>query len=88
MNRLNKSCRGSDQCVYEIWLDGCLDPRWANWFGATDVRCHGHSHGQDQTVLLCPVADQAALYGVLRKVRDLGLSLAAVKRVGRVLSSE
>lgn len=92
MNRPNESVHSSDhrsdQCLYEVWLDGRLDPRWAGWFGATDVRSSHQGHGPDQTILLCPVADQAALYGLLRKVRDLGLSLAAVKRIDTMSSSE
>lgn len=96
MNRSNESvhqpgnqpARIPDQALYEVWLDGRLDPRWASWFGATEVRCCDQGPGLDQTRLLCPVADQAALYGLLRKLRDLGLSLAALKRIDRASSSE
>ncbi len=96
MNRSNESvhqpgnqpAQKSDPALYEVWLDGRLDARWASWFGATEVRCCDQGHGRDQTRLLCPVADQAALYGLLRKLRDLGLSLAALKRIESASSSE
>ncbi len=84
MSRVKDTGCESEHCFYEVRLDGRLDPCCASWFGATSVR----RVGQNQTLLLCPVADQAALFGLLRKVRDLGLSLAAVKRIDCVLSSE
>ena len=62
---------------YEIRLKGRLDGRWAAWFEGMTL-----SHADDgTTVLRGRVADQAALHGVLGKVRDLGLPLVAVCRV-------
>ena len=62
---------------YEIRLKGHLDARWANRFEGLSL-----SYGSDgTTVLLGPVVDQAALHGVLRKVRDLGLPLLSVIEV-------
>lgn len=84
----NQSALKPDRALYEVWLDGRLDPRWAGWFGATEVRCYDQGPGRGQTLLLCPVADQAALYGLLRKLRDLGLSLVALKRIESASSSE
>jgi hypothetical protein len=46
---------------------------WADWFGGLSL-----SHAQDHTLLHGPLADQAALYGVLLRVRDLGLELVGV----------
>jgi len=61
---------------YEIRVKGHLDVRWANWFdGLTLTR-----EGDGTTVLRGSVVDQAALYGLLGKVRDLGLPLIAVNR--------
>lgn len=62
---------------YEIHLKGHLDARWVAWFdGMTlTLECDG------TTVIHGPVADQAALHGLLRKVRDLGLPLIAVTHV-------
>ena len=59
---------------YEIRLAGHLDQRWAEWFdGLTLSR-----QGDGTTVLRGPVVDQAALHGLLQKVRDLGLPLVSV----------
>ena len=62
--------------TYEIRLKGHLDVRWADWFdGLTLTR-----ESDGTTVLRGSVVDQAALHGVLGKVRDLGLPLIAVNR--------
>ncbi len=62
---------------YEIRIQGHLDDKWANWFeGLTITR-----EDNGETLLIGPVVDQAALYGVLRKVRDLGMPLLSVSRV-------
>lgn len=62
---------------YEIRLKGHLDARWAAWFDG--LRLEYESDGS--TILHGPVADQAALHGLLQKVRDLGLPLVSVTRV-------
>jgi len=62
---------------YEIRLKGRLDERWAAWFDGLSLR-----HEPDgTTVIHGPVADQAALHGLLQKVRDAGLPLVSVHRV-------
>ena len=62
---------------YEIRLKGHLDDKWADWFdGLTITRADN-----GETLLRGSVVDQAALHGVLRKVRDLGLPLIAVMQV-------
>ena len=62
---------------YEIRLKGHLDARWASRFEGLSL-----SHGSDGTTILSgAVIDQAALHGVLRKVRDLGLPLLSVMEV-------
>lgn len=62
---------------YELRIQGHLDDRWADGFeGLTLTR-----EDNGETRISGPVADQAALYGLLRKVRDLGLPLLAVVRV-------
>ncbi len=63
--------------VYEIRLKGHLGPQWTDWFG--DVTLTLEANGE--TLLTCPVVDQAALHGVLRKVRDLSMPLLSVNRV-------
>ena len=62
---------------YEIRIKGHLDDKWADWFeGLTLTR-----EDNGETLLIGPVVDQAALHGVLRKVRDLGMPLISVTRV-------
>ena len=62
---------------YEIRLQGHLATRWAAWF---DGMCLTHE-SDGTTILTGPVVDQAALHGLLSKVRDLGLPLIAVRQV-------
>lgn len=63
--------------VYKIRLKGHLGPQWTDWFGGATLRLEANG----ETLLTCPVADQAALHGLLRKVRDLGMPLLAVIRI-------
>lgn len=63
--------------VYQIRIKGHLNRRWTEWFG--DVTITLEDNGE--TLLTCPVVDQAALHGLLRKVRDLGLPLISAIRV-------
>ena len=63
--------------VYEIRVQGHLDRRWSNWFEGLTISYEGDG----STVLRGPLADEAALHGVLIKVRDLALPLLAVNRV-------
>ena len=62
---------------YEIRVEGALDPRWSAWFEGWQVTTDARGH----TTLAGRVADQAALHGLLTKVRDLGLTLVAVRRI-------
>jgi hypothetical protein len=62
--------------TYEIRLRGHLDPRWA---ARLDVRSLSHD-GDGTTILHCAAMDQAALHGLLQRVRDLGLTLVSVLR--------
>lgn len=59
---------------YEIRLQGHLDGRWASWFDGMSVEAGPGG----TTVLRGPVADQAALHGLLARLRDLGLPLISV----------
>jgi hypothetical protein len=65
--------------LYEIRVRGHLGERWSEWFDG--MRITNEENGE--AVLAGPVADQAALHGLLVKVRDLGLPLLAVTRVVR-----
>jgi hypothetical protein len=61
---------------YEIRVQGALDWRWTAWFDGLQVSGDGN-----QTVICGPVADQAALHGLLNKVCGLGLVLISVHRI-------
>ena len=63
--------------LYEIRLKGHLDDRWANWFEGLTITLEDNG----DTLLTGPVVDQAALHGLLKKVRDLGMPLISVIRV-------
>ena len=75
-NKLNPKTDPDQPLVYQIRLQGHLDRNWTHWFG--DVTITLEEGGE--TLLTCLVVDQAALYGLLRKVRDLGLPLISVTR--------
>jgi hypothetical protein len=62
---------------YEIRLQGHLDSRWAAWFDGLSLT----NESDGTTIIHSPVADQAALYGLLQKVRDIGLPLVSVTQV-------
>jgi hypothetical protein len=59
----------------EIRVQGQIDRHWSDWLGGLTIT---HTD-QNETVLTGPVVDQAALYGLLAKLRDLGLPLLSVK---------
>ncbi len=63
--------------LYEIRLKGHLDSRWADRFGDVVITLEDNGN----TLITCHVIDQAALHGLLKKVRDLGMSLVSVSPV-------
>ena len=63
--------------LYEIRLKGHLADRWAGWFEGLTITLEENGN----TLLTGPVVDQAALHGLLKKVRDLGMPLISVSRV-------
>jgi len=73
-DRLNPPIDPGDPTVYQIRLKGHLGRQWTDWFGGLTVT----SADNGETLLTGPVIDQAALHGLLRKVRDLGLPLISV----------
>ncbi len=67
----------SEPTIYEIRIKGHLDYQWEDWF--ENVTIHLEDNGE--TLLICSVIDQAALHGLLKKIRDLGIPLISVNRV-------
>ena len=63
--------------VYQIRIEGHLGPRWSGWFEGLTIT----PEGDGETLLTGPVMDQAALHGLLRKIRDLGMPLISAIRV-------
>lgn len=63
--------------TYCIRVRGHLDDRWSDWFEGLVIQ----RHDDGTTVLIGPVTDQAALHGVLARIRDLGLPLVSVNRI-------
>ena len=63
--------------LYEIRLKGHLNARWADWFEDAIITLEDNGN----TLLICNVIDQAALHGLLKRVRDLGMPLLSVNFV-------
>ncbi|HRQ38851.1 MAG TPA: hypothetical protein PLD25_13170 [Chloroflexota bacterium] len=71
--------RDAEQCmVYQIRIKGHLGCQWTNWFEGLTISLEEDG----DTLLTGPVCDQAALHGLLKKVRDLGMPLLSVNSVG------
>ncbi len=81
MSSHSKPKINSEQPVsYEIRIEGHLSEQWADWFEGLIVSL-------EETGVTCltgPVTDQAALYGLLKKVRDLGMPLVSVNRLDAI----
>jgi hypothetical protein len=85
MNRPPGAAGPSDRPAhYEIRVRGVLDRHWSSWFDGLLVS----SDAAGQTLITGPVADQAALHGLLAKTRDLGLPLLSVQRISPGWESE
>jgi hypothetical protein len=69
--------------IYHIRVSGHLDDRWSEWLGGMAIE----REDDGATLLVGPVVDQAALHGVITRIRDLGLPLLSVKQVGDVHST-
>jgi hypothetical protein len=76
-NKLKPKTDLSEPMVYQIRLQGHLGSQWTDWFGGLTITLQDNG----ETLLIGPVVDQAALYGLLKKVRDLGMPLLSVIHV-------
>lgn len=77
VNEPNYKTDPNQPLIYQIRIKGQLDRKWIDWFG--DVTIALEENGE--TLLTCPVIDQAMLHGLLKKVRDLGMPLLSVYQV-------
>ena len=73
-NKLDATSDTHAPSLCQIRIKGHLDPEWAGWFGGLTITLEENG----ATLLTGAVTDQAALYGLLRKVRDLGMPLISV----------
>ena len=67
--------------VYRIKVQGNLDSEWSKWLGNMSMETERTMNGSSTTVLVGPVADQAALRGILTRLWDLNLDIISVTRV-------
>ena len=73
-NEINSKIDPGQAMIYQIRIKGHLGRAWADWFEGLAMTALDNG----ETLLTGPVVDQAALYGVLRKVRDVGMPLLSV----------
>src|SRR5215472_17578384 len=73
-NAINSESDPGHPMIYQIRIEGHLGHEWADWFEGLTLTLEDNG----ETLLTGPVVDQAALYGLLRKVRDLGIPLLSV----------
>ena len=88
-NLSNKGSRETDASqpmIYQIRIKGHLGPQWTEWFGDLTITLEENG----DTLISSPIIDQAALHGILRKVRDLGMQLLSVNiiRPGNAAASD
>ena len=76
-NNPDPTTNPSEPVVYQIRLKGHLGSQWTDWFGGLSITLEEDG----DTLLTGPVVDQAALHGLLKKVRDLGLPLLSINPI-------
>jgi hypothetical protein len=85
-NKLNSEIDPGQPVVYQVRLKGHLGREWTDWFEGLTIQLQANG----ETLLTGLVVDQAALYGLLKKVRDVGMPLVSVMCVppGQVEASD
>ena len=73
---MGKQASSDQPAKYQIRVTGLLDTKWTSWFDGFSIE-----HKSAETVLTGQVIDQAALHGILARIRDLGLTVLCVKQI-------
>lgn len=82
MHKFNPSKKSTvSPCVYRIKVRGWLNQQWADWFDGMTITHELEDDGPPMSTLTGPIIDQAALFGLLHKIYNLGLALVAVNSV-------
>ncbi|MDH4135993.1 MAG: hypothetical protein OEW09_04645 [Anaerolineae bacterium] len=76
-NKLDPKTNPGQPMIYQIRIKGHLGHQWTDWFEGLTITLEDNG----DTLLTGPVVDDAALHGLLKKVRDLGMPLLSVNRV-------
>jgi hypothetical protein len=74
---------GEEDRAYQIWVSGDLGKEWSDWFMGLEIETEWDDQGAVVTSLTGPVADQAALRGILVKLWDLNLKVISVAQIDR-----
>ncbi len=77
LNDLNPRTDQDQPMVYQIRIQGHLPPEWSDWFEGLNISLEENG----ETLLTGPILDQAGLFCLLRKVRDLGMRLVSINLV-------
>ncbi len=80
MNSTNPGLGLDQPARYELAVQGRLDQDWSDWLAGLEIECENRA-GQGVTCLRGTVADQSALFGLLNRIRDLGLPLLLVRYI-------
>ncbi len=83
-NPLAPDTKVNQTVAYRICVEGQLDSRWTEWFGGMTIAPQDNG----ETLLTGAVIDQAALFGLLKQVRDLGMTLISLNRVNPETADE
>jgi hypothetical protein len=76
-DKVNLETDPDQSMIYQIRLKGSLSSQWSEWFEGLAITLEDNG----DTLITGPVTDQAALHGLLKQVRDLGMSLISVNRI-------